>query len=87
MIPTQIPFNVKSSIARATSASNPGARLGNIVFGAQFQPDYPIDLVASITSDDDHRDTAARLDIAQQVEAVFLAKPQIEDDQIELASG
>jgi hypothetical protein len=62
-------------------------RLGNIVVGAQFQPNYPIDLVASITSDDDHRDIAARLDLAQQVEAVFLAKPQIEDEKIELASG
>jgi hypothetical protein len=73
------------------SSSSPLARAGarrrcwSGSVGAQ--PDYPIDLVASITSDDDHRDIAARRDLAQQVEAVFLAEPQIEDDKIELASG
>jgi len=61
--------------------------LGHIVVRAQFQPDHPVDLVASITGRYDYRNIGARSDLAQQVEPVLLAKPEVEDDEIRLACG
>jgi hypothetical protein len=60
-------------------------RLGDVVIGAQFQPDHPIDLVAPITGGNDYRNIGARSDLAQQVETILLAEPQIEDHEIRLA--
>src|SRR6266478_3161610 len=62
-------------------------RLGDIVVGPQFQSDHPVDLVASIPGGDDYRNIGARSDLAQQVEPVLLAKPEVEDDEIRLACG
>ena len=45
-------------------------RLGDVVIGAELEPDHPVDLVASLIGDDDHRDIGARPDLAQQVEPV-----------------
>jgi hypothetical protein len=56
--------------------------LDDIVVGAELQPDHRVDLAASFTSGDDHRDIGARPDLAQLVESVFLAKSQIEDDEM-----
>ena len=60
-------------------------RFGDIVVGAQLQPDDPIDLVAPVTGGNDYRNIGARSDLAQQVETVLLAEPQIEDHEIRLA--
>src|SRR6202040_4383821 len=62
-------------------------RLGDIVIGAEFQPDHPVDLVAPIAGSDNHRNIGARPDLAQQVEPILLVKPQIENDEIKLAFG
>ncbi len=62
-------------------------RLGDVVVGAQFQPDHPIDLVASTTGGDDYRNIGARPDVAQQVKPVLLTEPQIEDHEIRLSCG
>src|SRR5258708_1256805 len=53
--------------------------LGDIVIGAEFQPNHAIDLVASMTGGEDHRNIRARPDLAQQIEPVLLTQPYIED--------
>src|SRR5580692_5930073 len=60
---------------------------GEIIIGAQFQSDHPIDLVAPIAGADDYRNIGARSDLTQEVEPILLAEPQIEDDEIRLARG
>jgi hypothetical protein len=49
--------------------------LGDIIIGTEFEPNHPVDLVAPIAGDDDHRNIGAAPDLAQQVEPVLLVKP------------
>ena len=53
-----------------------------IVVGAEFQSDDPINVVAAMTGNDDDRHVGIRSDVAEQVEAILLIKPEIEDQQI-----
>ena len=48
-------------------------RLGEIIVGAEFQPDHSVDLVAAVASRDDDRNVRARPYVAKQVEPVILA--------------
>jgi hypothetical protein len=62
-------------------------RLGDVVVGAEFEADHPIDLVVAMAGGDDYRDVGSRPDLAQQVETVLRAEPQIQDDQAGNAFG
>src|ERR1700736_2162786 len=42
-------------------------RLGDVVVGAQFQPDNPVDLVATMTRGDDHGNIGAGSALAEQI--------------------
>jgi hypothetical protein len=62
-------------------------RLGNVIIGAQFESDHPIDLVTSLAGGDDHRNIRARPDLTQQVEPVFLAESRVEEHEIGFTCG
>ncbi len=62
-------------------------RLGDVIVGAQFQPDDAIDLVAAMTRGDDDGNVGLRANLAQEIEAVLLPEPEIEDHEIRLAAG
>ena len=79
-IPSQYGPHARQKLANAE-------RRGDAVIGTELEPDHPVDLVASLIGDDDHRDIGARPDIAQQVEPVVLAETQVEDRQVRLALG
>jgi hypothetical protein len=79
-IPSQYGLHARQKLANAE-------RRRDAVIGAELEPDHPIDLVASLIGDDDHRDIGARPDVAQQVEPVVLAETQFEDRQVWLALG
>jgi hypothetical protein len=49
-------------------------RRGGAVTGTELEPDHPVDVGASLISEDDHRDIGAYPDVAQQVEPVVLAE-------------
>ena len=61
--------------------------LGQIVVGAELEPDHPVDLVISMTGGDDHGDVGMRADLPQQVEPIFLAQTQIEDHKARFVVG
>jgi hypothetical protein len=58
-----------------------------IIVSSQFQPDDPVDFIATMTGGDDDRNIGSRPNLAQQVEAILLAEPQVENHQIRLARG
>jgi hypothetical protein len=62
-------------------------RFGYTVDGAALESDHPVDLVASVAGNKDHRGVAARADLAQQVEPIDLAEAQTENYQVRLAFG
>jgi hypothetical protein len=57
---------------------------GHIVIGPKLQPDDTIDLVAPMARGDDHGHIGARPDLTQQIEAILLAKPKVEDHHVGL---
>ena len=61
--------------------------LGHVVVGAKFQPDHPVDLIASMAGDDNHRNIETRSDLAQEIQAVFVAQTEIEDNQVGFSSS
>ncbi len=77
----------------APAQHRPGARqelpqaewLGDIVVGPELEPDHPVDLIAPMAGGDDHRQVGMGADLAQEVQPVFLAEPEVEDDQARLA--
>src|SRR5882757_1983473 len=79
-IPSQYGPHARQTLANAE-------RRGDAVIGTGLEPDPPVDVVASLSGDDDHRDIGARPDMAQQVEPVILAETQVEDRQVRLAHG
>ena len=58
--------------------------LRQIVVGSELQSDDAIDIVAAMTSHDDDRHVGVRTDVAEQIEAILLTEPQIEDHEIHL---
>ena len=54
-------------------------RLGDVIVGAEFEADHPVDLVAPMARGDDHGNIGVRPDLAKQVETVFLAESQVQD--------
>ncbi len=79
-IPSQYGPHARQKLANAE-------RRGDAVIGTELEPDHPVDVVASLIGEDDHRDIGARPDVAQQVEPVVLAETQFEDRQVRLALG
>ena len=55
-------------------------RLGEVVVGAQLQPDDPVDGIAFARQHDD-RNVPVLADLARQVETVFLAEVEVQRDQ------
>ena len=58
-----------------------GVRLDHVVVSAEFQPDDPIGLIAPSCGDDDGH-VGGTTNLAQDVDAVAIGKPEIEKDDI-----
>jgi hypothetical protein len=82
---TRLPPTQYSPDARDEFAQT--ERLGHIVIGAEFQANYTIDLIASMTGYDDDRRFGTRSDLAQQIETVLLTELKVEDHHVRLARG
>src|SRR5262249_62345874 len=61
-------------------------RLGHIVVGAKLEADDTIDIVTSVTRNDDDRHVGTRSDLSQQVQTVLSTEPKIEGHQVDLGA-
>ena len=61
--------------------------LGDVVVGAKFQSNHPVDFVATMTGGDDHGDIGVGPDLAEQIKPVLLGERQIEDHQARFVAG
>ncbi len=57
--------------------------LHEVVVGTEFEADHPVDLVPAMAGGDDHRQVAPGAQVAQQVEPVLRAQPQVQHDEVE----
>jgi hypothetical protein len=62
-------------------------RFRHIVVGAEFETDDAVDFLASVAGHDDDRHVGTGSQLAQQVETVLEAEPQIENDHADFVRG
>ena len=59
----------------------PAERLGDVVVGAEFEPEDPVELVTAGRQHDD-RDRAALAELAAHVATIDVRKPEIEEHEV-----
>jgi len=58
--------------------------LGQIIIGAELKTNDPIDIIATVTSNNDHGHFQIQTDLPKQIEPILRTKPEIENYEIYL---
>jgi hypothetical protein len=62
-------------------------RFGNVVVGPKLQADHPVNLVGTMICGDDNGHIGSFSHLAQHIEPILLAKPQVKDHHSRLLRG